>query len=530
MACAVNLDGTAAVEVDTQIVIASPVSDTQLRWGSAVRSSHEIVSVFAVDANRAGSRTADARVRVPQRPIACDCRHISPEKRTKKLRAWREAGACALDDGKCRSTHVGKHLAQQLLSIAVRGVRRRSFLFSTKNTNMSDDIANLLRKFGASAEGYLEVENILAYKEPPLAPVQPPVSAMEMEEAKKLAPVPMVAAVVTTLHSTPERIEPVIDEAAAVAANVMPAPVVSVPVVRSSLGSMLTAVAMEREAMAPRRAETAAPQPTATTESPPEIPAHVIAVMSLKGGVGKSTLSAALASAMHRGGRVIAIDLDPQNALQYHAGVQIDAIETQQAGLANDDWNASLLKGLNGTLVVPYGMATRQERLALEDRLEADPHWLAKKLAQMQLKASDIVILDTPPGRTLYLEQAFDVADQLVAVVSPDAASFMVLDLMERLLTRVTDSAPQVVCSYVVNQHDTARTFSQDMLEVLRRRLGKKVIGVVPLDYAISEGLAFGSYPLLGQDASAARQEVQAVAKVLESRMQTVVSASGRAS
>ena len=43
----------------------------------------------------------------------------------------------------------------------------------------------------------------------------------------------------------------------------------------------------------------------------------VITVVSAKGGVGKTTLAANLASVLAaRGRRVIALDLDPQNALR----------------------------------------------------------------------------------------------------------------------------------------------------------------------------------------------------------------------
>ena len=47
----------------------------------------------------------------------------------------------------------------------------------------------------------------------------------------------------------------------------------------------------------------------------------VIAVVSAKGGVGKTTLSANLGVGIaQRGYPVLIVDLDPQNAMQWHLG------------------------------------------------------------------------------------------------------------------------------------------------------------------------------------------------------------------
>ena len=55
----------------------------------------------------------------------------------------------------------------------------------------------------------------------------------------------------------------------------------------------------------------------------------IIAVTNQKGGVGKTTTSAALLSSLHqRGARVLGIDLDPQGSLGFCLGLDIENCAT----------------------------------------------------------------------------------------------------------------------------------------------------------------------------------------------------------
>ena len=409
---------------------------------------------------------------------------------------------------------------------------------------MTDDIANLLENFGANAGGYLEMENPIDYKEFPetlptksVTPVTSQTSVTEVKDAtpvlaKKAASASQPGAAMGTLHSMAERTEPIMGdfpmvsdtESAALSATA------AGPIISSSLRSLLSQAALKRQAETRARNEEASPQPL-LNGLPPVTPAQVVAIVSPKGGVGKSTMCAALAGALSLKGPVFAIDLDPQNALQYHMGVSSDvAAGTDDVGLTGGNWRSLLRDGAAGTRVLPYGSVSEKERRAFEHCLEEDSHWLARQLARMNLDADDVVILDTPPGRTLYLEQALDVADQVLLVVTPDAASFMVLDHIDRLFEGRTNNFGRDNCSYIVNQFDASRTFCQDMLEVLKHRLGSKLIGVVPFDHAISEGLAFEIRPLLEDEKSPARLEIMAISDVLKPVSQTSPLTGSRAS
>jgi cellulose synthase operon protein YhjQ len=401
--------------------------------------------------------------------------------------------------------------------------------------NRISDIANLMSRFGESADSYIEMENSFVYKELPANSLPPAASIKPPETDKTTASVPrepVTAAepVVQSVESLDQRVEPVPGDSLQVAqAADAVSERVAAPSSPSSLCSLLAQVALERQAEARAQNEEALRRSTSSGHAA-VTPARVIAVISPKGGVGKSTLCAALAGALKAKGRRLAIDFDPQNALQYHLGVRPDIAGMASAGLTGECWSGLLLDGLAGTHVLPFGSIREPELRALERCLEDDAHWLARQLARMHLTADDVVIIDTPPGRTLYLEQVLNVADQVIVVITPDAASFMTLDPIDQLLEGRINHPWRHECQYVVNQFDASRTFCHDMLEVLKRRFGEQLIGVVPLDHAISEGLAFGVNPLLEDDDSFARQEILTIGDALKSPVRTSLLAGSRAS
>lgn len=408
--------------------------------------------------------------------------------------------------------------------------------------NRTNDIANLMNRFGESAGSYIEIENSFDYKELPVCPapsavsVKPADTLSKDQSASAELPEPVVVSqslpsvAAQTAHPLEQRIEPVLGDSLGIAPVVDGASEsASTPAIAGSLRSLLEEVALERQAEA--RAQSAEALRRSISSGPAAVtPARVIAVVSPKGGVGKSTLCAALAGALDVNGRRLAIDLDPQNALQYHMGVRPDIAGMANSGLTGECWSGLLLDGIAATRVLPFGAISEHELRAFERFLENDPHWLARRLARMNLAGDDVVVLDTPPGRTLYLEQALDVADQVVVVITPDAASFMTLDSIDRLLEGRANHAWRRDCHYVVNQFDASRVFCQDMLEVLKRRFGHQLIGVVPLDHAISEGLAYGVNPLLEDDESPARQEILAIGEALKPPVRTSALAGNRAS
>jgi cellulose synthase operon protein YhjQ len=220
----------------------------------------------------------------------------------------------------------------------------------------------------------------------------------------------------------------------------------------------------------------------------------VITVVSAKGGVGKTTLAANLASVLAASGRrVIAVDLDPQNALRLHFGIPLDTIDgISRATLSGDPWQTVMFDGVDGVTVLPYGAVVEDDRRRFETHIDHEPQWLARSLEALSLDATDIVIVDTPPGSSVYTRTALTAANFALNVVLADAASYAAIPQMERMIESYAAPRPDFGGEgYVVNQVDQSRQLTKDVLKVLRNMLGNRLFpGVIHADEGVSESLA----------------------------------------
>lgn len=218
----------------------------------------------------------------------------------------------------------------------------------------------------------------------------------------------------------------------------------------------------------------------------------VITVVSAKGGVGKTTLAANLASVLaNRGRNVLAIDLDPQNALRLHLGVPLDSYDgLSRATLAGQPWRTVMINGIDEIAIVPYGMLREEDQRRFEAWIEREPGWLAQALAS--IGHDDLVVIDTPPGSSSYLRAALGAADLALNVVLADAASYATIPQMERLIEAYALPRPEFVgAGYVANQVDISHQLNRDVLKVLRDSLGARIFpGVIHQDEGLREALA----------------------------------------
>lgn len=230
----------------------------------------------------------------------------------------------------------------------------------------------------------------------------------------------------------------------------------------------------------------------------------IIGVVSMKGGVGKTStcanLATALASILGRE-RVSVVDLDPQNGLHWHFG--LDAPEAHGVcaqSLAQQHWGGIIFQSAFDVACLPYGAASEPQREAFESLLTQDLNWVGRQLKQTDLDQDAVVVMDTPPGPSVYLKQVFACADLVLIVLLADAGSYATIPAMESWIEEMSAQYPAIRTAYVLNQVDRGEVLNRDVADALRAHLGVRLAPFgIHTDEAVCEALAF-QQPVLVYD------------------------------
>jgi cellulose synthase operon protein YhjQ len=224
----------------------------------------------------------------------------------------------------------------------------------------------------------------------------------------------------------------------------------------------------------------------------------LICFASPKGGVGKTFVAANVAGMLGRAGRrIIALDLDPQNALRLHFGIKL----ADQAGYTHDvdrlaDWQRQLVPTASGVSLLPYGPTTDAAAIEAARRITADPDLLAAPLRSLTADRDVTVIVDTPPGPNPHLAALIPLADLVIVILQPNAASIATLPGIEAgasyslldLPDAARDMRPAV--AYIVNQYDPRTRLEPRIVAALADHLGDRLVGIVYRDENVAEAIA----------------------------------------
>jgi len=245
--------------------------------------------------------------------------------------------------------------------------------------------------------------------------------------------------------------------------------------------------------------------------------AQVIALVSLAGGTGRTTVAANLAAALQeRGLRVLALDLDPANALGLHLGMSPGEtwglVNAHDTGHGINQWLAH-----QRPLVpyMPFGASHSQE-LAEMMVAATTPGWLEPLLPAWVPKDTDLVLIDTPAGNTPMVQRVVEIADLALVPLRPDAACFATLPATEALFADIRGDDESFAVRYLINRFDERRALSCDVVDALGAAVGDQMLPVVLFeDEAVRESLARGELLLNAGAGSAAARHVRKLAQLI---------------
>ncbi len=201
---------------------------------------------------------------------------------------------------------------------------------------------------------------------------------------------------------------------------------------------------------------------------------ETIAILSQKGGTGKTTTVRSLADIFSRLGLdVLAVDLDPQGNLSSYFEIPIGASPTIADVLT---FRAPAERAVHGPLI-----PSNQSLAAAELELQGSRHATLKTRLRDVTRLYDVVLIDCPPSRGLLAINALVAADH--ALVTTNAQYFS-LQGVEQMLDMIEltceDLNPRLTwLGVVMNIADLRTLHSREVLATLRESFGPKVFETV---------------------------------------------------
>jgi chromosome partitioning protein len=204
--------------------------------------------------------------------------------------------------------------------------------------------------------------------------------------------------------------------------------------------------------------------------------ADTIAVLSQKGGTGKTTTVRTLTDAFRRSGlRTLAVDLDPQGNLSDYFDIPPDAEPTISDVLAG---RAETADAIHEDLI-PANLTLAEAELMLGGKMGRELT-LRRALAKAP-DEYDLILTDCPPSLGLLTVNALVAADH--ALVTAEAQYFALQGVEQAMevveLARDGLNAELSLLGVLLNLADMRTVHSREALASLKERFGDRVFDTV---------------------------------------------------
>ena len=204
--------------------------------------------------------------------------------------------------------------------------------------------------------------------------------------------------------------------------------------------------------------------------------AQTIAVLSQKGGTGKTTAVRTLADTVRRSGvRTLAIDLDPQGNLSDYFDLPPDVAPTIAEVLAG---SSQAPEAIHDDLI-PANLTLAEAELMLGGKMGRE---LTLRRALTKLPEEyELILIDCPPSLGLLTVNALVAADQ--ALVTAEAQYFALQGVEQAMeiveLARDGLNPDLALLGVLLNRADMRTVHSREALSSLKERFGEQLFDTV---------------------------------------------------
>ncbi len=204
--------------------------------------------------------------------------------------------------------------------------------------------------------------------------------------------------------------------------------------------------------------------------------AHTIAVLSQKGGTGKTTAVRTLTDVLRRSGvRTLAVDLDPQGNLSDYFDLPTDVEPTIAEVLSG---RAKASEAIHEDLI-PANLSLAEAELVLGGKMGRELT-LRKALANTS-GDYEVILIDCPPSLGLLTVNALVAADH--ALITAEAQYFALQGVEQAMevveLARDSLNPALTLLGVLLNLADMRTVHSREALVSLKERFGEQVFDSV---------------------------------------------------